>query len=143
MSLVALQSRLKVLVAAEPLLDGRPVLIEEKGNLVNDVETALAETALAVVIAPARGQAAAEQAKTAINSDETFEVVIHRGALADAESPSTVAVLDALRLRLHGALVAADAPTSGRRFRYLGHELRELGDGAYARALNLGVADAG
>ncbi len=143
MSLTVLQTRLKTLVLAEPLLANRPVLIEDKGNLVYDVEAALATTALAIVISPTRGQAAPDQPKGSINSEEAFDVVIHRGALADTDSPSTVAVLDALRVRLHGALVSESGPGSGRRFRYLGHDLRELGDGAYARALGIGVIDAG
>lgn len=142
MSLVSLQSRLKSIVLEEPLLAGVPVLIEEKGNLSSDLENALAATAVVVVIAPSRGQAKAEQAVSSLNSDESLEVDIHRGPLSDANAPSSVALLDALRVRIHGQFVNPAVPV-GRRFRYLTHDLREFGDGTFVRVLMIGVTDVG
>lgn len=141
MSLAALQERLRDLVAAEPLLADRPILLEDKGNLVYEVEDALATQALAVVISPAKGAARPTQSATQAHSEEHIDVIVYRGPLAEAEAPSTVALRDALLPRLHGAFVAPAGPGVGRRFSYVGHELRDLGDGAYARALTFRVED--
>ena len=138
MTLTALQSRLQALVAAAPLLTGRPVLIEDKGNLVSDLETALATVALAVVVAPESGQAKDGNPRGRAAWEETLEVAIHRGLMADEAAPSTVAVLDELRQLLHGAPIVADQSVRGT-FRCLRHELRENGDGTYCRVLRVGL----
>ena len=137
MLLTVLQSRLREIVAAEPLLTDRPVLIEDKNNLVSTVETALATNSLAVVISPVSGAAGESQPKTAVNSTETFEVVIHRSPLDTPDTPSTVEVLQALRTRIHGATIDGthQAPPAAPRWRYVSWQLRELGDGSYARVL--------
>lgn len=142
MTLSGLQTRLKVLVDAEPLLAGKKVLIEDKNNLTSQLETALATLALCVVIAPKSGTANATQAKGvgAANSDEQFEIVIHRSLIESNATASTVEVLDALVPRLHGAQIDAAANAASARFRFLGHELRELGDGSYARVISIGTA---
>ncbi len=137
--LTQLQTRLRDLVAAEPLLAGRPVLIEDKGNLTFELEAALQTQSLAVIVAPVSGQAKSGQTSIKAHSEEAFEVVIHRGLLDGEDVPSTVEVLDALIARLHGALLDAAAPKPGRRFAYAGHQLRENGDGSYARVLALSV----
>jgi len=137
MDLIALQHRLRDIVAEEPLLAGRSVLIEDKNNLVTAVETTLASQSLCAVVAPISGSAKDGQPKAAINSTETFEVVIHRSPIDTPDTPSTVAVLEALRKRVHGALITANhpAPAAAPRWRYVSWQLRELGDGAYARVL--------
>ena len=134
--LTELQSRLQVLVQAEPLLVGRPVLVEDKGNLVSELETALAEQSLAVVIAPVSGDVQAGALPRRAAWVESFEVVIHRGLVDGADVPSTVAVLDALRDRLNGAPIDA-TKAIGPVFATTRHELRENGDGTYARVLTV------
>lgn len=141
MTLTALQSRLRALVAACPLLEGRPVLIEDKGNLVSDLETALATTALAVVVAPASGTAKEPPARGRNVWSETLEVVVHRGPLADETAPTTVAVLDELRSAIHGALVDPTRAVLSV-FACTRHDLRENGDGTYARALTVAIDNA-
>ncbi len=138
MKLTDLQTRLQALVAAAPLLEGRPVLIEDKGNLVSDLETALGTSALAVVVAPASGQAKDGNPRGRSAWDETLEVVIHRGPLTDPASPGTVEILDQLRELLHGAPIVADLSVRGT-FRCVRHDLRENGDGTYARVLVVGL----
>jgi hypothetical protein len=137
MDLPALQNRLRDLVAEEPLLAGRPVLIEDHHNLVAIVEATLATQSLCAVISPVSGSAQDAQPRRQIHSAETFEIVIHRGVVDAPDTPSTVAVLAALRARVHGALLtpAHPAPAAAPCWRYVSHQLRELGDGAYARAL--------
>jgi hypothetical protein len=141
MELTALQTRLRDLVAACPLLAGRPVLIEEKGNLVSELETALSTQSLAVVIAPASGQVQDGAPPSRAGWEESFDVVIHRGLLDDASTPTTVAVLDQLRAALHGAPLDAGRTLRGA-FAARRHELRENGDGSYARALTIVVIHA-
>ena len=138
MTLAALQARLQALVGAEPLLTGRPVLIEDKQNLVSQVDAALATVAMCAVIAPVSGEVKPGPTPRRAATAEVIEIAVHRSHI-DAESvSSTVAVLDALRARIHGALVQADNPSAGT-FSYLGHELREIGDGAYVRILLIGA----
>lgn len=141
--LTTLQSRLREIVAAEPLLTGRPVLIEDKNNLVAIVEAALAVNSLAVVVSPVSGTASDSQPRASINSVETFEVVIHRSPIDAPDTPSTVEVLQALRKRIQGAPVnpAHPAAPASVAFRYVSHQLRELGDGNYARALIVAAND--
>lgn len=145
MTLPALQLRLQALVAAEPLLSGRPVFIEDKQNLVSVIEAVLAETSLCVAIAPVSGgvsASAATQSATAAAlprraaSSELVEIAIYRGLIDAADVPSSVEVLDALRCRLHGALLDAANPQAGR-FAYVRHDLRDLGDGTYVRILQV------
>lgn len=133
-----LQNRLKALVQEEPLLAGRPVLVEDKNNLVSVVETALDTQSLAVVIASASGNAKDGPLPRRSAWTESFDVVIHRGLVDAANVPSTAAVLDALRDRLNGAQVNPEAPSKNA-FRCTRHELRENGDGTYARALTVAV----
>lgn len=145
MTLAALQSRLQALVAAEPLLAGRPVFIEDKQNLVSVIGAALAETSLCVAIAPASGAASEAAAPQRVSSGtlprraasgEVLEIAIYRGLIDAPEVPSTVVVLDALRSRLHGALIDASNPRGGR-FAYVRHDLRDQGDGVYVRVLQV------
>lgn len=138
MTLTALQSRLQTIVAAASLLAGRPVLVEDKGNLVSELETSLETQSLAVVIALASGSVKSGSLPRRAAWDETFEVVIHRGALDGVDVPSTIAVLDELRGLLHGAHVVANDPQSAK-FACTRHDLREGGDSTYARVLNVGI----
>lgn len=117
------------------------MLIEEKGNLVSDLEVALDGAALAVVVSPESGQAKDNNPRGRAAWDERLEVVIHRGPLADAGAPSTVVVLDQLRELLHGAPIVADQSVRGS-FRCVRHELRENGDGTYARVLLVALDNA-
>jgi hypothetical protein len=138
MTLTALQSRLHDLVVTAPLLSGRPVLTEDKGNLVADLEAALQTQSLAVVVALSSGEIKEGSLPRRGAWDETFEIVVHRGLL-DAESvPSTPAVLDELIPLLHGAAVDAQSEAAGK-FACRRHELRESGDGAYCRVLTVRV----
>ncbi|MBS0632015.1 MAG: hypothetical protein JSS11_08890 [Verrucomicrobia bacterium] len=141
MTLADLQNRLRDLVAAEPLLAGRPVLIEDKQNLISAIETALAETSLCVVIAPVSGQAKVStqpQASSVLPRraavGEILEISLFRGLIDAADVPSTVAVLDALRARLHGAPLTADQSYRGT-FAFVSHNLRDQEDGTYVRVL--------
>lgn len=138
MTLTALQSRLRDLAAGRPLLSGRPVLVEEKGNLVSDLEIALQTQALAVVVAPVSGANADNPPRGRGTWNESLEVVVHRGPLTDPDAPSTVAVIDDLREALHGAGVTDDGSVRGL-FRTVRHDLRENGDGTYARVLVIAV----
>jgi hypothetical protein len=138
MSLAAIQSRLKALVEAEPLLEDRPVLIEEKGNLISILESVLETQSLAIVIAPARGEVKPNALRGRAGWADAIEVIIHRGILDGDDVPSTVAVLDALRARLHGAPVDEDKPALTA-FACTAHELRELEGDAYARVLTVEV----
>ncbi len=134
--LIELQNRLKALVQEEPLLAGRPILVEDKGNLVSDVETALETQSLAVVIAAASGEAKDGSLQKRTAWRESLEIVIHRGLIDGADVPSTAAVLDALRGRLNGAKVDPLKPV-GESFTVTRHELRENGDATYARVLTV------
>lgn len=136
MTLTELQNRLETLVKSAPLLNGRPVLIEDKGNLVSQVETALQTQSLAAVIALAAGETNSSALRGRAAWKETFEVVIHRGLLDAEDVPATLAVLDQLRLLLHGAQLDAATPTKGF-FACTRHDLRDGGDGTYARVLNV------
>lgn len=145
MTLSDLQIRLQALVAAEPLLAGRPVFIEDKQNLVSVIEAALAETSLCVAIAPVSGGATESTAPQRVASGalprraaigELVEIAIYRGLIDAADVPSSVVVLDALRARLHGALLDAANPGAGR-FTFVRHDLRDLGDGVYVRILQV------
>lgn len=138
MTYSALKSRLQALVQAAPLLEGRPVLLEDKGNLVSQVETALQTQSLAVVIALASGQAKDGALKTRATWSETFEVVIHRGLLDGDDVPATDAVLDDLRARLHGEQ-ADPANRHAGTFACIRHDLRDGGDGTYARVLTVSI----
>jgi len=133
MDIATLQTRLVALISASPLLDGRPVLVEDKGNLVNQVELALQTNSLAVVVALASGELAATASSRAAWSD-TFDVVIHRGLLDQDDVPSTAALLEDLRARIHAAPIDPAAPR-GHAFAALRHDLRDGGDGTYARVL--------
>lgn len=136
MTLADLQTRLQELVAAEPLLANRPVLVEDKNNLVAQVEQALAEQSLCVVIAPAAGDVKEGALAGRAAWVESLEIAIHRGLLDTDGTPSTVAVFDALRLRLHGADISATRSIRGI-FACRRHELRENGDGTYVRVLTV------
>lgn len=136
MLLSALQSRLKTLVEVAPLLAARPVLVEDKGNLVNELEVTLQTQSLAVVIAVASGAVNSGPPRRRALWTESFEVVVHRGLLDAGDVPSTIAVLDELRGLLHGALIVADKPADGN-FSCTRHDLREGGDGTYARVLTV------
>lgn len=140
MSLSALQSRLQSLVQAAPLLAGRPVLVEDKGNLVNEVEIALQTQALAVVVASASGEVhdGALPRRTAWR--ELLEIAVHRGILDADDVPSTIAVVDELRGLIHGAHLDPANATS-QRFACTRHELREAGDGTYVRVLTIAILD--
>ena len=136
MTLTALQSRLHDLVVTAPLLSGRPVLIEDKGNLVAELEATLATQSLAVVVALSSGETKEGALPRRAAWNETFEVVVHRGQLDSDEVPSTTAVLDQLVPLLHGAAVDPEAEAEGK-FACRRHELRESGDGAYCRVLTV------
>ena len=140
MSLSLLQSRLQSLVQGAPLLAGRPVLIEDKGNLVNEVEIALQTQALAVVVAPVSGEVHDGPLPRRAAWRELLEISVHRGVLDAPGTPSTLAVVDQLRGLLHGAHVDPANPASPR-FACSRHELREAGDGTYVRLLTLTVLD--
>lgn len=136
MTLSDLQSRLRTLVAASPLLVGRPVLVEDQGNLVSELEVALSTQSLAVTIASSSGIMQSGSMRGRGAWDETFEIVIHRGMLDAADVPSTLAVLEDLRARLHGAPADPQARLTAA-FACARHDLREGGDGTYARVLNV------
>lgn len=147
MTLAALQLRLQALVAAEPLLTSRLVLIEDRQNLISAIETTLAETSLCVVIAPVSGSAKESTQPQHMASStlprrtavvEMFEISLFRGLIDAADVPSTVAVLDALIARLHGAALTADESYRGW-FTFVGHNLRDQGDGSYVRVLTVGA----
>ncbi len=138
--LTLLQSRLQTIVQSSTLLASRPVLIEDKGNLVNEVEVALQTQALAVVVAPASGDVKEGALPRRAAWHELFEVAVHRGVLDGDEVPSTVAVIDELRGLIHGAHVNP-ANGSSQRFACTRHELRENGDGTYVRVLTVAVMD--
>jgi hypothetical protein len=135
----ALQLRLQAIVAAAPILAGRPVLTEDKGNLVNEVETALETQSIAVVVASANGNSVPNQARKTALFEEDIEVIIHRGALDDPSGLTTAAVLDALIPLIHGKPISATATPTVQCFRAKRHELRENGDGTYVRVLTVGV----
>lgn len=134
MTLSDLQARLVFLVSASSLLKDRPVLVEDKGNLVAEVEAALETQSLAVVVALASGQLASLPTPRRAAWQDAFEVVIHRGLLDGDDVPSTAAVLVDLRQRLHGAPLDAANPSRGL-FSCIRHDLRDGGDGTYARVL--------
>lgn len=136
--LSALKLRLQTLVAAAPLLAGRPVLVEDKGNLVAQVEAALQTQSLAVVIALASGQAKDGAPRRRALWTETFEIVIHRGLLDADDVPATDDVLDQLRALLHGAPLDPANPAAGA-FACTRHDLRDGGDGTYARVLHVTI----
>ena len=129
-----LQTRLQTIIAAAPLLAGRPVLVEDKGNLTIEVENALATQALAIVVAASSGQAKAGQLRGRPGSDEEFEVVIHRGLLDDAAGLTTIAVLDTLCPLLCSSLCDPNNPAAGL-FAFKRHDLRENSDGSFCRVL--------
>lgn len=139
MTLSAIQSRIQSLISALPLLAGKPVLVEDKGNLAADVEQALAAMALCIVVAPSAGQAKSNQLRGRAASDEDFEIVIHRGMGDDPNSVTTVAVLQAIVPLLHGAPVDPDAPGSTS-FAFKRHEMRENADGTFARVIIFSLA---
>lgn len=134
-----IQDRLKELVTASLLLEGRPILLEDKGNLVSQIETALQTQSLAVTIALSGGSNKARAQKRAA-WDETFEVVIHRGLLDGVDVPATNDVLDDLRMRLEGSPVNPAARVC-EQFTCTRHDLREGGDGTYARVLLVTVVN--
>jgi hypothetical protein len=136
MNLSSLQSRLAILVQTAETLAGRPVIIEDKGNLVSELETALSTQSLAVVVAPAGGETKAGSLRGRSAWDTTLEVVIHRGQLDTDPIPSTVAVLDELVPLIHGAPIDPNNPALGE-FACRRHELREGGDGSYCRVLTV------
>jgi len=138
MKLAAVQTRLETLAQGSPLLKDRPVLVEDKGNLVNELETALETQSLAVVVALSGGQARDGSTRTRTASDEKFELVIHRGQLDGVDVPSTLDVLEDLIERIHGTEVIADKPAAGF-FQYVRHDLRDTGDGAYARVVEFTI----
>jgi hypothetical protein len=138
MTLAALKARLQDLVSASPLLAGRPVLLEDKGNLVSELETVLQTQSLAVVIALASGQVKDGALRRRALWVETFEVVIHRGPLDGADVPATDTVLEDLRARLHGAPLDPAGPGEGA-FACVRHDLRDGGDGTYARVLTVAI----
>lgn len=139
MKISDIKARLKAIVETSELLTDRPILIEDKGNLVNQVETVLQTQSLAVVIALASGQAKdGSRQRPRAAWTETFEVVIHRGLLDGEDVPSTDDVLDDLRSRLQGELVTADQAGDGT-FTCSRHDLRDGGDGTYARVLNVSI----
>lgn len=141
MTLSDLQTRLVALVSASTLLTGRPVLIEDKGNLVSEVEAALDSSSLAVVIALASGEMPTPPTPRRAAWQDVFEVVIHRGLLDGADVPSTATVLADLRERLHGAPLNPDEAFRGL-FSCLRHDLRDGGDGTYARVLLVAATSA-
>ena len=138
MTLADLQSRLKAIVATSTLLAGRPVLLEDKGNLVAEVETALQTQSLAVVVALAYGQAKDGSLRQRAVWTETFEVVIHRGLLDGVDVPASLAVLDDLRRLIQGAPINPDDVRDGV-FLCIRHDLRDGGDGTYARVLSVAI----
>lgn len=139
MTLADLQTRLVALVRESPLLKDRPVLIEDKGNLVAEVENALEVQSLAVVVALSSGQLYSSQVPERKRWEDTFEVVIHRGLLDQSDVPSTAAVLEDLRGRLHHAPLSVALPY-GPFFTCIRHDLRDGGDGTYARVLLISAA---
>lgn len=141
MALAAILTRAKSLVEAIPLLAGVPVLVEDKNNLVKMVEETLATQSLALVVGSASGSATAGQSRTVSQADEVIEIVIHRGLLDADTVPSTVQVYDALRPALHGKTILAGGQPGTPAFKFLGQELRELGDGTYARVVRFGAVD--
>jgi hypothetical protein len=145
MTLTAIQSRLYALVAAIPLLKGEstekgyPVLIEDKGNLVADLEQALETQSLAVVVALQSGECKGDSLAHRVTWAETFEIVIHRGPLEGDDVPSTLEVLEEITPVVHAAPIDADNPHAGS-FECRRHELRESGDGGYCRVLTVGLS---
>jgi hypothetical protein len=127
-------------VQTSALLANRPVLSEDKGNLVNEVEVALQTQALAVVVAPVAGEVKEGALPRRAAWRELLEVAVHRGVLDGADTPSTIAVIDELRGLVHGAHVDPASETS-QRFACVRHELRETGDGTYVRVLTIAVID--
>lgn len=138
MDLAAIQTRLSDLVKASTLLTDRPVLIEDKGNLVAELEAALAVQSLAVVVALSGGKAKDNAQPKREIWVENFEVVIHRGALDGVDVPSTLSVLLDLRKRVHGAGLHATDRAQGT-FTCTQHDLRDGGDGSYCRVLTVTV----
>lgn len=134
-----IQDRLKALVTASTFLEGRPILLEDKGNLVSQVETALQTQSLAVTIALSGGSNKSK-ARSRAAWDESFEVVIHRGLLDGVDVPATNDVLDDIRMRVEGAPIDA-AVRLCEQFTCTRHDLREGGDGTYARVLLVSVVN--
>lgn len=133
--LTELQYRIREIVLSEPLLEGRPVLVEDKNNLVAELEAALQTQSLAVVIAAASGDLKDTSLQKRGAWTERIEIAIHRGLLDAEDVPSTCAVLDALRERIHGAPLVTGKMQGF--FRTPRHELREGGDGTYVRVLTV------
>jgi hypothetical protein len=136
--LLKLQNRLHDLIAAAPLLAGYPVLVEDKGNLANEVENALTTQSLAIVVCSSSGQAKAGQLRGRALSSEEFEIVIHRGLLDDPNGLTTVAVINTLVPLIHGAPADPACPAASL-FAFKRHDLRENPDGSFARVLIVGV----
>ena len=139
--LAELQTRLQQIVASAPILAGRPIKTEDKGNLVSEVENALVMHAICVVVAPANGNAKPGQAKGNAYFEEDLEVTIHRGLLEDEHGLSTVAIVDVLIPLIHGAPIVANhpAPHAAQLFRAKGHRLIENGDGTFARVITVSI----
>ncbi len=133
---IDLQSRLRDLVTACPLLAGRQVLVEDKNNLTNVVEAALIDNSLAVVVAWTSGELKEGSLRGRDAWLESFEVVIHRSLFEDETTPSTVAVRDSLRRLIRGQLVDPALP-HGPAFKCSRHETREAGDGNYCRIITV------
>jgi len=133
-----LQNRLHDLIAAIPALAGYRVLVEDKGNLASEVENALAEQSLAIVVMPSSGQAKTGQLRGRALSTEEFEIVIHRGLTDDPAGLTTVAVVDMLVPTIHGASTDPSV-TQAALFAFKRHDLRENTDGSFARVLIVGV----
>jgi len=139
--LADLQTRLQQIVASAPILANRPIKTEDKGNLVNEVENALAMHSICVVVAPANGNAKPGQAKLNAFFEEDLEVTIHRGLLDDPAGLSTVAIVDVLIPLIHGQPIIANhpAPHTAQLFRVKGHRLIENGDGTFARVITVSI----
>jgi len=133
-----LQTRLQTLIASSPILFGYPVLVEDKGNLASEVENALQEQSLAIVVMPSSGQAKSPQLRGRALSEEEFEIVIHRGLIDAPAGLTTVAIMDTLVPLIHGAPTDPDAQKSSL-FVFKRHDLRENTDGSFARVLIVGT----
>lgn len=138
MTVSEIKARMVAIVSASPLLTERPVLIEDKGNLVAQVEQVLQTQSLAIVVALSSGAAKDPQLRARALWDEVFEIVIHRGLLDGDEVPASDAVLVDLRERIGGSLMDPAKPTAGK-FYCIRHDLRDGGDGTYARVLTVGM----
>jgi len=136
MKLSEIKTRLATLVKSYEPVAKRPILVEDKGNLVSQLETALQTQSLAVVIALASGEKKDSGTQKRGAWNDTFEVVIHRGQLDGDDVPAADEVLDDLLDVLDGADVKVGDSSKGT-FTCLRYDLREGGDGTYARVLNV------